>query len=194
MSFKDAVDLAENIKDFPGILSIVLFGSLARGEARTDSKIDLAIIYSKKDREIVKWIRYLATDRFNLHHLTLEDLKGKPRIISALSGEGILLYGNPLTLNLDDLGLKAQTIISYDTSRMNQNDRNKLNRALYGGISTYLKGKERKKKRYMGMVEKIGAKRIGKAVLLTERRNAPEITRTLDNFHAGWKEIAIWSY
>ncbi|HEX7467345.1 MAG TPA: nucleotidyltransferase domain-containing protein, partial [Methanobacterium sp.] len=148
MSFKDAVDLSENIKDFPGILSIVLFGSLARGEARSDSKIDLAIIYSKKDIEIVKWIRYLATDRFNLHHLTLEDLKGKHRIIGALSGEGILLYGTPLNLTMDDQELKSKMIISYNTSRMDQNHRNRLNRALFGGISTYLKGGERKRKEY----------------------------------------------
>jgi hypothetical protein len=194
MSFKEAVDLSENIKDFPGILSIVLFGSLARGEVRPDSKIDMAIIYSKKDREIIKWIRYLATDRFNLHHLTLEDLKGKPRIIGALSGEGILLYGNPLNLTLDDLELKSKMIISYDTSRMDQNHRNRLNRALYGGISTYLKGKERKRKEYPGLVEEIDAQKIGKGVLIIERRNAPEITQTFQRFQAKWKEIPIWVY
>lgn len=195
MSFEAAVELSENIKNFPGILSVVLFGSLARGERKSpESKIDMAIIYSKKDREIIKWIRYLATDKFKLHHLTPDELKDNHDVIEALSGEGILLQGSPVVLALEDLHLKSQMIISYDTSKLEQNERSKLNRALFGGISTYLQGGVRKRKNYPGLVEKIKAQRIGKGVLLTDRRNAPEITKTLTRFRAKWVEIPVWTY
>lgn len=194
MSFEAAVELSENIKNFPGIQSIVLFGPLASGDKlSTDSKIDMAIIYSKKDREIIKWIRYLATDRFKLHHLTPEELKEDPQIINALTGEGILLHGNPVVLSIDDMELKSKMLISYDTTDLKQNERSKLNRALFGGVSTYLQKGERKKKYYAGLVDKLHAQRIGKGVLLIDRQNANEITRTLARFQTKWKEIPIWT-
>lgn len=194
MSFEDALELSENIKNFPGIQSVVLFGPLAKGERISPkSKIDIAIIYSNKDREIVKWIRYLATDRFKLHHLTSDDLKDNPKVVDALSGEGILLQGNPVVLSLEEGELKPKTIIYYDTTKLGQNERSKLNRALYGGVSTYMQGKVRKRKIYPGLVEKMQAKRIGKGVLLIDRRNAPEITKTLTRFNAKWDEIPIWT-
>jgi predicted nucleotidyltransferase len=194
MSFKAAVELSENIKNFPGIQSVVLFGPLASGEkVHSDSKIDMAIIYSKKDREIIKWIRYLATDRFKLHHLTPDELKDKPDVINALSGEGILLQGNPVIISLEDLELKSQTLISYNTTELSQNERSKLNRALFGGVSTYLQKGERKKKYYSGLVEKLHVKRIGKGVLLVDRQNSKQIIKTLSGFGAQYKEILIWT-
>lgn len=194
MSFKTAVELSENIKNFPGIQSIVLFGPLASGEkVPSDSKIDMAIIYSKKDREIIKWIRYLATDRFKLHHLTPDELKDKPEVINALSGEGILLQGNPVVLSLDGLELKSKMLISYNTTKLNQNERSKLNRALFGGVSTYLQKGERKKKYYSGLVEKLHVERIGKGVLMVDQQNAKQIIKTLSGFNAEWKEIPIWT-
>lgn len=194
MPFNAAVELSENIKNFPGIQSVVLFGNLATGKKISrESKIDMAIIYSKKDKEIVKWIRYLATDKFKLHHLTPDELKDNPRIVDALSGEGILLQGNPVTLKLDDVELKSQMLISYNTTKLTQNERSKLNRALFGGISTYLQGDVRKRKNYPGIVEKLHAQRIGKGVLLIDKRNASEITKTLSGFNAKYKEIPIWT-
>ncbi len=194
MSFESAVELSENIKNFPGIQSIVLFGPLASGEKiSSDSKIDMAIIYSKKEKEIIKWIRYLATDRFKLHHLTPDELKDNPEIINALSGEGILLQGNPVVLALDDLELKSYMLISYDTTELKQNERSKLNRALFGGISTYLQKGVRKKKHYPGLVEKLHVNGIGKGVLLIDAQNADQITKTLAGFNAKWKEIPIWT-
>ncbi len=194
MSFEAAVELSQNIKNFPGIQSVVLFGPLASGEKKSfDSKIEMAIIYSKKDKEIIKWIRYLATDRFKLHHLTPDELKENPDIIDALSGEGILLQGNPVVLTIDDVELKSQMLITYNTTELGQNERSKLNRALFGGVSTYLQKGVRKKKYYSGIVEKLNAQRIGKGVLLIDRQNALQITETLSGFNAQWKEIPIWT-
>lgn len=194
MSFEAAVELSENIKNFPGIQSVVLFGPLASGEkVPSDSKIDIAIIYSRMDREIVKWIRYLATDRFKLHHLTTDELKDHPEVINALSGEGILLQGNPVVLSVDDLELKPKMLISYNTTELKQNERSKLNRALFGGVSTYLQKGERKKRYYPGLVEKLHIKRVGKGVLLVDTQNAQQVTNTLAGFSAEWKEIPIWT-
>jgi len=194
MLFKKAVEFTSKIKGFEDILSIVLFGSVARGEATRESDIDIAIIYSKKDDTLIKKINSMAPEKFQLLHLTMEELKDEPTIAGALSGEGIILYGRPVKVTVEDIELKSKMLIAYDTSKMSQNERNKLNRALFGGISTYKKGEERKIKHYKGIMDEIPSQKIGKGVLLVDRRNAPELTNTLKRFKAKWKEIPVWTY
>ncbi len=51
----------------------------------------------------------------------------------------ILLQATRVVLALDGSGtLQSYMLISYDTTELKQNERSKLNRALFGGISTYL--------------------------------------------------------
>ena len=44
------------------ILSAVLFGSRARGEASTDSDVDVLVVIDKEDYRVRKEIRYLAAE------------------------------------------------------------------------------------------------------------------------------------
>jgi predicted nucleotidyltransferase len=192
--FKNAVDFSNKIKDFEDIISIILFGSVARGETTVESDVDIAIIYSKKKEEIVRKINSIKPEEFQLIHLSIEELKEEPTLIGALSGEGILLYGKPIIVSLKDMELKSKMIIAYDTSKLDQNARSKLNRALYGGKSTYLKDNKKETKFYRGIVDYIRAERIGKGILIIDRKNYPEIIKTLKRFNAKWKEIPIWTY
>lgn len=192
--FKDAVKFTQQIKDIDRILSVVLFGSVARGEYDRESDVDILIIYSDKDPEIIKKINHLAPENFQILHLTLDDLAEEPTLAGALSGEGILLHGKPVTLSLSNEDLKSQMIIAYDTTDLERSIRSKLYRALYGGSSTYYKGGVKKKKIYPGILDKIKAKKLAKSVILVERHNAPEITKTLSYYHAKWKEIPVWTY
>lgn len=192
--FKDAIKLTDKIKKFDEILSIVLFGSVAREEATSESDIDMVVIYDQKKPEIVKKVNTLADERFQIVHLTLEELRDEPTLAGALSGEGILLYGKPVSICLDGEDLKSKMIIAYDTSNLPRNQRSTLYRTLYGGSSTYYAGGEKKKKYYPGIIDSIPTQKLAKAVFMVDRHNAPEITKTLRRFHAKWKEIPVWSY
>ncbi len=52
--FKDAIKLTDKIKNFDEILSVVLFGSVAREEATSNSDIDIVVIYSQKSLRSLK--------------------------------------------------------------------------------------------------------------------------------------------
>ena len=53
------------------IVSIVLFGSRARGEAEADSDMDILVVMSDTDLEMSKAIRYLAVDVWLKHDIYL---------------------------------------------------------------------------------------------------------------------------
>jgi hypothetical protein len=193
MSFKDAINLSKDIKNLKGILSIVYFGSISDSDSDI-KKTNLAIIYSSKDNEVIKKIKELSNDNLNIHHLTWEELKEDPQLVGVISGEGILLHGKPVQITAENSNLKSMMIISYDTTRMNQNERNKLNRALYGGISTYKKNDVRIVKEYPGLVEKVRAQKLGKGVIMIDRFNSSLLIQTLKRIGAEWNEIPIWTY
>ncbi len=192
--FKDAIKLTDKIKSFDEILSVVLFGSVARDEATSNLDIDVAVIYSQKKQDVIRKVNALADERFQIVHLTLEELRDEPTMAGALSGEGILLHGKPVNICLDGEDLKSKMIIAYDAGDLPRNIRSNLYRTLYGGSSTYIQAGVKKKKYYPGIIESIPAQKLAKAVIMVDRHNAPEITKTLRRFHAKWKEIPVWSY
>jgi len=194
MSFKDAINLIKDIKNLKGILSIIYFDSISHSEPEYMKKDNLAIIYSSKDNEVITKIKDLATANLKIHHLTWEELKEDPQLVGVISGEGILLHGKPVMITAENSNLKSMMIISYDTTGMNQNERNKLNRALHGGISTYKKNDVRIVKEYPGLVEKVRAQKLGKGVIMIDRFNSSLLIQTLKRMGAEWKEIPIWTY
>jgi len=206
--FKEALEFSDKIKRFSGIQSVILLHYKAKdepgtkgykskksgtGESDIDSNFNLLVVYRKKDEKIIKKIESLVPENLNLINININELKDEPHILNALS-DGIVLHGHPLVLKAEDVYLKARMIISYDTSKLHQGERSRLNRALYGGISTYQKDGERIRKEYPGLVERIGAQKIGKAVIIVNRLNAFQISQVLERFGADWEKIPIWSY
>lgn len=191
MDFKVAFELTKDIKKVKGVFSVVYPGAAA---SKILNKVDLVIIYSKKSEESLKKVESIVGNKFTSLQVSLDEVGTNPELKAALSGEGVLLYGKAVDVTADSLKLKSMIIISYDTTKMSQNDRNKLNRALYGGISTYKKDGERIVKEYPGIVSKINADKLGKGVLMVDRFNSSLVTQTLKTFTAKWKEIPVWTY
>jgi hypothetical protein len=191
MDFKSAAELTSKIKKVKGVISVIYPGAAA---SNTLKDVDLVVVYSSKSESYVNEVNDLVSGKFRIKNVTNEDLGGKPELAAAMSGEGVLLHGKAVDITAEGLQLKSRIILTYDTTEMNQNDRNKLNRALYGGISTYKKDGERIVKEYPGIISKINAQKLGKGVLMVDRFNASLIIQTLKTFKANWKEIPVWTY
>ncbi len=191
MDFKVAFELTKEIKKVKGVSSVVYPGAAA---SKILNNIDLLVIYSNKSESATKKVDGLVTNKFRIKQITLDELGNNPELKAAMSGEGVLLHGKAVDVTAESLKLKSRVILSYDTTQMNQNDRNKLNRALYGGISTYKKDGQRIVKEYPGIVSKINAEKLGKGVLMVDRFNSSLIIQTLKTFNAKWREIPVWTY
>ncbi|MEM2875060.1 MAG: nucleotidyltransferase domain-containing protein [Candidatus Hadarchaeales archaeon] len=191
---RELFEFGERVGKLPCVLAAALFGSAARGEATVESDIDIAVIYSRKDEATMKQVEELAPPRVHIVHVTSKELEKNVSLAGALSGEGLMLSGKPVVLQVHKLRLNPMVIIAYNTEGLDVNARNRLNHALYGRTSTTQRGKKRYLHRYDGVAVRPGVLKIGKAVLMVPREMASAITRTLEAHGARWKEIPVWTY
>lgn len=191
MDFKLAAELTLKIKKIKGVVSVMYPGAAA---SKRLNDIDLVVVYSVKSESSIQKVNDLVAGKFQIEQITLEELGNNPELNAAMSGEGVLLHGKSVDVTAEGMHLKSRIILTYDTTQMNQNDRNKLNRALYGGISTYKKNGERIVKEYPGIIIKINALKLGKGVLMVDRFNSSLVIQILKTFKAQWKEIPVWTY
>src|SRR3989338_1532822 len=102
-----AVDFVDKIKGFKGILQIVLFGSVAKGEDKEDSDIDIAFIHNLADTEKLKsFVNKFADEKIQVAYFNANKLPKEIELVSALAGEGLLLYGKPIRVVFDKKELK----------------------------------------------------------------------------------------
>lgn len=194
-NLKSAIEFADKIKRIRHILQIVLFGSVARGEDTERSDIDIAIVHDSKDKfNIMNEVNRNKPEKIQTAFVHVSSLPEETEIVGALSGEGILLYGSPISIKEKNLDLKPKIIISYSMAGLLQTEKMKVNRALYGSVSkSVFKGKEYKTETF-GLIKEPGIEKIGRSVLLAERRSAVKIINLLKRLNIKFKEIPVWTY
>lgn len=194
-NLETAIAFAQRIKELKGILQIVLFGSVARGEDRANSDIDIAIIYDREDTfNLMSEVNKHKSEKIQTTFVHLRDLPSETELVGALSGEGLLLYGRPIIIQEKKLNLKPKKIIIYFLTSLPQTEKMKVNRALYGSTSkSSYQGKEYTTTT-KGLQREHGIVKIGKGVLLVERDKAAKTVNMLRRFKVQVQEIPVWGY
>jgi predicted nucleotidyltransferase len=190
--FIEAIRFVEKISEKDNILAIVLFGSVATGNDTKRSDIDIAIIYEQKKSRQIARINEQKSENIQLTHLSLKELSKELEIQFALAGEGILLYGRPVEVTVDESELVPKMLLIYELKDVAPATRKKLHRALYGGKSTSHYKNKTYESRIEGIVAQVNARKLGKSIIYCEKRNAYSLIRVFKNFQVPWKEIAVW--
>lgn len=190
-----AISFANKVKKVKSVLQIVLFGSVARGEDTKDSDVDLAIVYGYEDKfKVMKEVNKDKPDKVQTTFIDINKLPEETELVSALTGEGLLLYGKPIVIKEGKLDLKSKVILSYSLTKLPQTEKVKVNRALYGSVSkSSFKGKEYKTET-KGIANEPGIEKLNKGVLLMERRKATKIINMFKRFKVDFREILVWGY
>ena len=188
-----AADFADKVKKIKGILQIVLFGSVAKGEDKTGSDVDIAVIHNLKDIEDLKSsINKFVHEKIQVVYVHVDKLPKEIELVSALTGEGLLLYGKPLKVILNKKELKPFILIVYDTTDLERKKRMLLNRALHGSTSlSKYKGKEYKTIT-KGILSEAGIIKLTKACILADPKKAVVVRDALKRFNVNVKEELIW--
>ena len=188
-----ALNFANKLKNIKGILQIVLFGSVAKGEDKADSDIDIAVIHNLKDIENLKSsVNKIIHERIQAAYFNIDRLSKETEIVSALTGEGLLLYGKPIDVNFKSKALSPFILIVYDTTHIDKKKRMLLNRALHGSVSkSSYKGKSYVSKT-KGILAEPGITKLTKACLLIDPRKALKVRNVLKRFDVKVREELIW--
>lgn len=190
-NLKIAIDFANKIQKIKGVTHIILFGSVALGEDTDESDIDIGIIHKRKKFELLREINKVKPEKVQVTLLTLNELPKEGELVSAFSGEGILLYGSPIIIKKDRLKLENKVIISYFLNKLKQSDKMKVNRALYGSVSKFRKNGKQYVTETKGFLNEPGIEKLNKGVLLVDRIKSNKIIGLLKRFNVEYKEIPV---
>lgn len=194
-NLKIAIEFTEKIKDVKDILQIILFGSVALGEDTSRSDIDIAVIHNRKDKfDIMKEVNRFKNEKIQTTFLNINELYKETELIGALSGEGLILYGRPIKLNINKLELKPRVILIYNLTNLKQTEKVKLNRALSGAVSK----SQGKKKTYItevkGLINEPGIEKLTKGCILVDKNKRSKLINLFKRFNVTYKEIGTWTY
>ncbi len=190
-----AVKFTQRIQQHKDILQVILFGSVARGEDKASSDIDLAVVHNSKDKfSLMREINQSKIEKIQVTFIHIKELPREAELVGALSGDGILLYGKPVILTEKSLDLNAKILVAYSLAALPQTEKVKVNRALYGSISKSTHNNKEYISEVKGLTKELGIEKISNGVLLVDRRKAPKVINMLKRFGAKVREIPLWTY
>lgn len=176
--------LLDNKKLFDSIKRIILFGSVARGDFRKESDVDLFIDTNKKiDKTIGKEINKFEKRCEKSWHLRGIDLPIKV-LVGNLNEkrwknlkEEIISYGKIIYGKFEELPEegKHKILIDYELKCISQKKKMSFLRKLYG----YKTKKGKKEYRQKGLLEEIKGEKIGSNALLINFENLLFIKKLL---------------
>jgi predicted nucleotidyltransferase len=168
-----------------GVIGILLFGSLARGDYDEYSDYDLLVLFEDKTLMWRSWdelFQAVGDLKLNLHVIpeTLEELRtANPVFLNELFKHGKVLFARlPLEVFLQPLKLESFCLISYDMSGLSYRDKMKLIYSLYrkGGV---------------GAVATMGGIKLSDGCVLIPSSSGDEITAMLSSFDVEAKKLEI---
>lgn len=148
------------------IRQIILFGSAARGDAKRDSDIDVFIELKKKDKKLEQAIEKVKDSFFmsreallfktrgieNPFHVIAGNLDEWKDLRKSIESTGIVLYGPYTEARAEG---KKYLLISWERVRKNR-----------GAFLNAVYGFSVKGKRYLGLLDKVKGKKVGKSCIL----------------------------
>jgi predicted nucleotidyltransferase len=202
--FKDVVfEFAKRVSDIPVVRSVILFGSVAKGEADARSDADLLIVLDVKgsvsklpERKRVSEVALDLEKKFGRRISLVFSNRNFDRLdrqfVETVLTEGSVLYGGVPRVAMRKLELEPHTLVYFSLRGMEKSEKMKLKRALYGHRTfKWHKGKTYKSET-TGLVERLGGKRTGIASILVPARSFKELRSVLERFGAEYEKEDVW--
>ncbi|MGQ9552453.1 MAG: nucleotidyltransferase domain-containing protein [Candidatus Bathycorpusculaceae bacterium] len=182
----DLNNIVNVISEIRGVVGIILFGSIARGEEDEYSDYDLLVLFEDKASMWQKWDNlFQATSNLevNLHLIpeTLEELQtANPVFLHKLQKHGRVLFAKfPFEVFSKPLELKPFCLIVYDMRRLSYRDKMKATYFLY-------------KKNNKGAVAHAGGIKINGSCILVPNNESSRIINALESLSVSVTKLEIY--
>lgn len=202
--FRDVVfEFAKRTSGHDSVLCVILFGSVARGEADRRSDLDILVIFdTRKNVRILKERGEISKMSLDLEKkfdkniqlvFSNKNFDGLDRqFVENVLKEGVILFGKNPQVDTESLKLESYSLIHYSLKELKDSDKMRIKRIFYGHKTT----KEYKGKVYKseikGLIEELGGKRTGIASFLIPSKKTEDITGILKKFGIKFEKIDVW--
>jgi len=187
--------LVNGFSKLPHLEAIILFGSLARGQADERSDIDLLLIFSHpKPEGFLEQVTGIINE-VNPHREVrpvLSNLQDYDRdfLHNALR-EGKTLFGK-VVVSSDMLGLRPYRAFSYSLVGNTPKEKQAIHRLIYGYRVKTVKGGKVYVSKKEGMVDRGDIKILGRGVIAVPEEEAARLEETLKRFHVQYTTTKIF--
>lgn len=182
--------LVDVISKIEGVIAIILFGSLARGDYDEYSDYDILVVFRDRDVMWRNWDRLFSEVgrlRLLIHLIpkTYEELlNSEPTFLNEIYKYGILLYSKyPFKIKLGHIGLKHRKLIIYSLRGLRQSQKSKLLYILYG----------RRSLKKDGLVSEIGGEKLGEGCIIIPAEHTNRILKIFMQFNLKPRIIDIYT-
>lgn len=182
--FKEIVfEFAKRVSDLDNVLYVFLFGSVAKEEADRRSDIDLCVIINNTDRKKISSIALDLEKKYDKNIqlvISRNFTKLDNYFITQLFKEGILFYGKKPIIKLKDILVEEATLFSFSLENLDQSEKMKVKRILYGYSTSKKKGKKIYKSSSKGLIKELNGSVIGRGAILVPIKNAKHIEKVFN--------------
>lgn len=195
---------ASELDERDSVLSIILFGSVGRGEADKRSDVDILVVFDteKKDLRGLKERRDIGRLSLDLEKkfdrniqlvFSNKNFDGLDRqFVENVFKEGVILFGKNPQVDIERLKLEPYSLIHYSLKELSSPEKMKIKRIFYGHETR----KEYKGKVYKsgikGLIEELGGKRTGIASFLVPAKKSEDVIRVLRKFRIKFEKTDVW--
>lgn len=195
--FRDLIEeVKRKVDGISDVETIIVFGSVAKGEANARSDVDVCIVQSLKGTEELLDIILDIEKKYNRNiNVVFTDkmLTGLDRqFIETILREGLVVYGAIPQVSIQRLELEPYEIIRYDLRALSQSDKMKIRRLLFGTKTKKVYKGKTYESRKRGLVKDLGGIRIGIASILIPERASWEVEKLLKKYEIQIRKITIW--
>ncbi|MDI6905658.1 MAG: nucleotidyltransferase domain-containing protein [Candidatus Bathyarchaeia archaeon] len=177
MSLSEIVDA---IKTVEGVIGIILFGSVARGDYDEGSDIDLLVIFRDEDlmrRNEWEVTRRIPSDVFAQSICVCPSMlkSANPVFLRSVLDDGVILYmRHPFVSRFQLACGVPYFIVSYSLEGLSQREKQKVDYKLFGRVVG--------ERSYEGAVEKCGGKRLGRGCFLVPKESSESVLNLLKKY------------
>lgn len=182
-----------HLKQPENILSIILFGSVARGDFGKDSDIDIFVEVKNKTKKNEEEIERIVEEFYISREGLLFKTRGIDNKINlivgkfedwrdlkeSIEGTGIVLYGKYIPFK--EINGKKMILFSWDKIQKNR-----------GAFLNKIYGFNSGNHNYKGMIELLGGKKIGKSSTMIPIEHREEIIKLFKHYGVNAKAIEVW--